>query len=45
MAVCTLQGLLQVERQVVGWFEVEEGRAGDFTPNNFPVFLLQDSNG
>ena len=40
-----LQGLLQVERQVVGWFEVEEGRARDFTLSNFPVFLLQDSNG
>lgn len=46
MHVCACeQELLQVERQVVGWFELKGGRSSDFGPDKFPVFLLQDETG
>ena len=43
-ACLLMQDLLQVERQVVGWFEIEKGRAQDFQAGKFPVFLLHDSD-
>lgn len=42
-AALPLQGLLQVERQVVGWFGLQLPQ--DFPPGRFPVFLLQDDLG
>jgi hypothetical protein len=40
-----LQALLKVERQVVGWFEIDPAHRQDFAPDRFPVFLLQDEHG
>eukprot|EP00887_Chlorella_sp_A99_P004458 scaffold30.g4458.t1 len=37
--------LLQVERQVVGWFGVEAGAAAAFAPSRLPVFLLDGEAG
>jgi hypothetical protein len=34
------QGLAQVQRQVIGWFEVSDHDA--FSTENFPVFILED---
>lgn len=40
-----LKPLLSVERQVVGWFQVEPAQRRHFSPAAFPVFLLQDGTG
>ena len=34
------QGIAQVQRQVIGWFEVSDHEA--FSTENFPVFILED---
>ncbi len=37
------QALCTVERQVVGWFDVEQPER--FQPHNFPVFIVHDERG
>ncbi|KAL6781739.1 SOX1B [Auxenochlorella protothecoides x Auxenochlorella symbiontica] len=39
-----LKSLLTVERQVVGWFDIE-GDASHFSPDSFPVAVLDDETG
>jgi sarcosine oxidase len=38
-----LQALCTVQRQVIGWFEVQD--PAHFIPEAFPVFVLQDKLG
>jgi sarcosine oxidase len=40
--VSSLEGLVQIERQVVGWFQPQQPDL--FSPERFPVFVLDDSN-
>lgn len=35
------QGVVQAQRQVIGWFEVSDHEA--FTTQKFPVFILEDN--
>ena len=40
---CNRQALCTVERQVVGWFDVDKPER--FQPHNFPVFIVHDERG
>ncbi|GFR52845.1 hypothetical protein Agub_g15472 [Astrephomene gubernaculifera] len=40
-----LRDLCVPERQVVGWFDIEASARRDFTPERFPVFVLEESPG
>ena len=41
--VFSVQGLCKPERQVIGWFDIEERER--FAPDNFPVFIIHDDKG
>ena len=41
--VASPQGVCKAERQVVGWFDIEDPER--FQPEIFPVFIVHDANG